>query len=172
MNARGCLRVYNRLTARFCDGSRVFPRKATATATAQCVGFLKWCATHGIDPERFIRARHDAVGWRFRIPLDRLHQVGQAFVDNFTEWGDGKQAETQLNEDLSSIVVHDTNRNAEITVLSEQAKTTFKDTPWLCLLSSDITLGWNPASQWCRGCELAIRCKSDLPKSVIRARQR
>ena len=97
MNPRQCLRLYNRLTARFCDGARVFPRRLTSSALAQSADFLRWSQAEGIDPERLIRARHDATGWRFRIPLARLHLVAPGFLDKFREWGDDRQASVQID---------------------------------------------------------------------------
>ena len=170
MSPRQCLRTYNRLTARFCDGVRVFPRKATKSSMEQCEAYLGWCKMAGIDPERFIRARHDATGWRFRIPLARLHQVGEGFVDKFKDWGDGKQAESQINERMTAIVADDTDRTKDLTTLSERAKAEFFQTPEVCIMSLDLTLGHHPRSEWCRQCRLATACKSQLPASVRKAR--
>jgi len=170
MNARECLRLYNRLTARFCDGLRVFPRKVTTNALAQCEGFLKFCDSNSIDPDRFIRARHDATGWRFRVSLARLYQVQPGFLAKFREFGDDKQASTQLAEKLATTVVEDTDRRSTLTVLSESAKAEFAATPEVCLASHDITLGWHPQSVWCRACALAVDCRTALPLQIRKVR--
>ena len=172
MSPRRCLRIYNRLTARFCDGARVFPRKVTATSLAQCSGYLEWCRASAVDPERFIRARHDATGWRFRIPLARLYQVSDGFIEKFKDWGDGKQVETQINEHLATIVVADTDCKTELTALSERAKAEFAQTPEVCLLSPDMTLGHHPESVWCVQCRLAAECMAALPRHIKIARGR
>ncbi len=170
MRAREFLRVYNRITARFCDGARVFPRKPTKPAMEQCKAFLAWCSVEKVNPERFVRARHDATGWRFRVPIVRLPVVSDAFVDKFREWGDDKQAAVQMDERLASIVVADTNRARELTTLSERAKSEFVDAPQLCRLSADITLGYHPASEWCQRCQLSKPCREDLPAHIRRMR--
>lgn len=166
MTPRECLRVYNRLTARFCNGVRVFPRKASKQALEQCQAYVTWCVGESLDPERFIRARHEATGWKFRIPINRLLAVSPAFVEKFLEWGDGRQSETQLNEKLNSIVVDDTDRDAELTTLSERIKLEFSESPEACLLSIDLSLGHHPASEWCRKCRLSEACRAQLPGSV------
>jgi hypothetical protein len=170
MSPREFLRVYNRVTAKFCNGFKVFPRKVSEPALEQCADFMRWCKSESVDPERFIRARHEATGWRFRIPLGRLSGVSPVFVDKFKEWGDGKQTETQIDEKLAAIVVDDTDRSAHTTALSERVKLEFAESPETCLLSIDLSLGWHPESVWCSKCRLAEACKSRLPAGVVVAR--
>ena len=170
MNAKQCLRKYNQLTSRLCDGIKVFPRRMSRKTLAECEAFLEWCALNRISPERWIRSRHASIGWKFRIPLNRLSFAKPEYMEKFREWADEKHAVRQIEDRISKSIVGDVDRRVALTVLSERAKAEFSTNPMLCMLSRDFTLGWHPKSSWCQQCDLSITCRGELPLGVEEAR--
>ncbi len=131
--------------------------------------FLAWCAVEGVDPERWIRARHDAIGYRRRI---RLKQMASAkFLPKFMAWGDGKQAAQVAQERIALEVIDLTEADPGVTPLTEAMKRTLADSPEICAVDQELTGGWHPRSEWCRGCRAVDFCKAQLNSRVLRVRE-
>lgn len=170
MNAHECLSIYNKLTSRFFDGSKIFPRRVSKNSLAECEAFLTFCRSNKISPERFILAKHDCTKWRFRVPIKMLVRSSADFIKQFKEWGNDEQAYQQLNSRLANVVVADVDRSLELTILGEKAKTVFASDKLSCFVSEDITGGWNPRSKLCVSCSLRETCRDRLSDQVRESR--
>lgn len=159
--------LYNRVTAACPNVPRdvrgvPVGRKVTESSVREATVFLRFCAEHAIDPERFIVARHEAVQWRTRIALKELHRIGDNFLSHFKTWGDASAHES--TRDVQPIEDFE-----QITPLTERLKATRADDPELCMLLPD-TRGWHPASTWCQECRQADPCRRRL-NAATRARR-
>lgn len=66
------------------------PYQKYSTHRSTCERFVAWCEKRHIDPVRWLLARHEAIQWRYKVPLKSLHS--DRFLEKFREWGDAKQA--------------------------------------------------------------------------------
>ena len=73
--------------------------------------FHQWCVKHGVDPVRWIHARHESIKWARRVPIESL--ASDKFLANFQDWGDQKTA-GELGQDRLSA-------QAEIAVYPSEA---------------------------------------------------
>lgn len=159
--AEAVVHLYNRLTRR-CPGvprdARGQPvgRKVTRSSVEEGTAFLRFCVAQGFDPERFILARHEAIGWRARVPLRELPNVGDNFLDHFRTWGDAAQVDAvrvvEPVEDLDQLGTYAEQLKALHAAGSRET----------CMYLPD-TRGWHPDSVWCQGCPLADPCRLRLP---------
>ncbi len=141
-------------------------RKATLTAIAD---FGAWCSRQGVDPIRYIRARHEAIGWVRMISFERL--ASDLFLVKFREWGDGVQANHMDQARLVAATEDDTPRGGlDLIHLFETFKRLHRTDRVLCRVEQDVTGGWNPRSPECAGCGEAGACTDMLPPDV-RARR-
>lgn len=153
--------LYNRLTSRCSNVPRnasgqPVGRPVNRQSVKEATDFLRFCAENAIDPERWIVARHEALGWARRLGLKDLGHVGPNFLDHFRTWGDTRAMDAQR----AVQPVEDFDR---LSTYAEQLKARCTDRE-VCMVLPD-TRGWNPASAWCEKCELATRCRSRLPSS-------
>ena len=118
------------------------PRSLGRRVYEQAVRFLRWCTENQVDPERYIRARHDAIKWKHRIPLDRL--ASPKFLIKFREWGDDKQAEEVSQDRLAAKAV----RGERSRYLAEAVRRTMP--PKLC--RHDPWTWYDPESPTCTQC--------------------
>lgn len=145
--------VYNRvlksggLPARICS----------ARVVRQAGEFLFWCDRNGVDPERYIRARHDSIGFKNRIPINRL--ASYRFLEKFRQFGDAKQAHEVAQDNLAVTVVPD--RAAESFAEALRAShgqyrhmAEFRES---CLI--DVSTWYNEQSVWCLSCDLNVECR-------------
>lgn len=154
---------YNRVTAQ-CPNvprdnwGRPVGRKVTRKSVEEATAFLRFCAEHAIDPERWIVARHVAVAWKTRLPLGKLAKVGDNYLAHFKTWGDAAAHEaTRAVEPVEDL--------GKPGIFSEQLKATYASAPDLCMVMPD-TRGWHPASTWCERCALADPCRRRLPAAA------
>lgn len=120
-----------------------------------------FCESKGIDPERWVRAKHEAIGWRFRVKVTQLSNASEAFLGNYLAWGSNVQAEAQSQEEIAASVVLDGPGADGLTILGEAVKRRFAASPEVCLVSEDLTRGWHAQSSWCQSCPLAMQCRGD-----------
>jgi len=166
------LRVYNRVTQEGVT-RQTWVRQASTKALRESADVLTFCAAHGIDPERWVRAKHDAIGWRFRVKLTHLTRSTPRFMENFQSWGDDRQAGEIQQERFVSACEDDDDRTTEVIPLYEQAKAVFVSVREVCQGSSRaLTGGWHPRSRWCGDCPRAAGCKAALPHAVRVRRER
>ena len=83
--------------------------------------FGAWCAARGVDPERYIRARHEAVGFAVRLRVRQL--ASDKFLASFREWGDGRQAEVQSQAAIGRTL----ERAGRASTLAERVRATTTD---------------------------------------------
>lgn len=165
--AEALVSLYNRVTDR-CPGvprdkqGRPIGRKVTATSVKEATAFLRFCAEHAIDPERWIVARHDAMGWKARVALAELHRVSDNYMAHFQTWGDSRAAEA-----TRTVEPEDLDRPGPY---AEALKATYAADPALCMVQPE-TRGWHPGSDWCRACPEAERCRRRLPAARRQARE-
>ena len=168
------------------DLLRVYKKEVEKTGrTASCLSLtrqvksdlsqlLSFCDKHNLDPERWIRAKFDAVDHAFQIPIPALTGSTPEFLEKFRDWLEDKQAADMGTDRLNASVVEDTPRDGvELIMHAEIAKLAYvlSGEQEICLLLSlDMTLGWNPASEHCRVCRLAEECREALPESIRRRR--
>lgn len=124
------------------------PRRVTPKAVRDATAFLRWCTARQVDPERYLRARHEALGWSRRIPLDRLGS--EKFLLTFRQWGDQHQAHQVGQDRLTASMVESISHR----VLSERMRRALP--PDLCL--SDPWTDYDPASGTCTGCPVRGVC--------------
>lgn len=151
--------LYNRVTLRCPDVPRdgqgqPIGRKVTAASVREATTFLRFCQEQAVDPERWIVARHEALGWKARLALKDLHHVGDNYLDHFKTWGDARAVEAtrtvQPIEDYDALAP-----------FAEQLKATYAHASDLCMVTPD-TRGWHPASTWCQRCPQAEACRRRL----------
>ena len=142
---------------------------------AGIIKFHSWCEGEGVDPLLYMRARLEANQWNNRIPFNKL--ASRSFLCKFKDMGENRQlrivtaqrdaAEAQdCPRDTSSM-------GPELHVLAETVKRTYARSQDhdLCMLSAEnLTLGWNPRSEWCKQCPLAAQCQQALPEAVRQQR--
>lgn len=128
---------------------RVFRTGGTVFEDAQ--RFLDWCRRRDVDPERYIRARHEAVHWKHRIPFRTLGS--EKFLAKFRAWGDqhqhGEQFQDYLHDDL-----HTTRSNE---ILAEAIRRTTV-TPIACY--ADPVTWYDSRSSVCPTCPEMERCRA------------
>jgi len=135
-------------------GLTPFPDGAFGRVRSHFMRIAKFCHEHKIDPERWIRARHEAVGWRMRLPLKQLASASPAFMAKFMDFGADLQAEAIHQESMVSVADHGW---SELRVFSEQLKQALGNDPALCLSAAETA--YHPESQWCDGCLHQRTCR-------------
>ena len=134
------------------------------------IEFGQWCVDNGVDPERWVRARHDAIGFRHRISIENL--ASPKFLPKFRDFGDDLQHEAQGQDRMAQAVVDDVPIDSDdLRFLSESLKRAYSMDPELCAMSQDLTGGWNPKSEWCRSCSAVGDCKAKMPEATRRRRE-
>jgi hypothetical protein len=146
--AADLLRQYNQIGARW----GLPPRKATATARREAAAFLTWCQGQKVDPERYIRARLEAVGGRVRVPLKTL--PSEKFLGTFRSFGDQRQAAQVSQERIAISVIP----AGPAETLFEMMRRTLTGTR---LCGRDVmTGGYSPTSPTCGTCFLREECRA------------
>jgi hypothetical protein len=172
MTPDAALVIYNQITAGAAPRTRTgapIPWPLTPKVRGDVVRFLAWCVEHQVDPERWMRARMDSVGHRFRVAPDKL--ISPKFLVAFKRWGDGHQAERQGQAAMVADTVDDTPRSGgELVELAEAVKMRLRAEPEVCMLSWSVTLGCNPRSQWCARCPMIGACWAMLDDATRAAR--
>jgi hypothetical protein len=168
------LAVYNRvMTANGLSGKPMSktPNKKTGRSMRDGVAsFGEWCVRNNVDPGRFIRARHEAIRFRYRISFEQL--ASDKFLTKFRQFGDDRQSAVQEQDRLSDQVEDDTPLDSdELRHVWEQVKRANALDRELCMLNYDMTGGWNPRSLWCGDCPIANECKAQLPEHIRRRRE-
>jgi hypothetical protein len=163
------LNIYNNVVQRH----GLPPKHLSKKGYAAMAVFGQWCRTNDVDPVAFIRARHEQMGWRYPIPIEKL-AYGKgvpAFLAKFKEWGERKQSHALSQERIGDHVVTDTPLwGNELRHLGEVMKRQLRLDPEACLLNMDLTGGWNPRSPICSDCPVAETCAASLPAGVLRGR--
>lgn len=129
--------------------------------------FLKWCAEHGVDPLPYARGRLEAAGWGHRIPFSRL--ASAKFLKTHEGYWADKQGSEVYAEPYRPAPADDALEGPALHVFAEGMKAMYakQGLARVCHLdSATATLGWNPKSRWCAKCEVADRCKKDLPHHI------
>ena len=126
--------------------------------------FAGFCEEHGVDPTRWVMARHAAVGWRHRIPVEQL--ASEAFLPSYHEWAEDRQASVQEQERLADKVIPNHTTPGALVLGAEALKAALVASPLVCLGSATLTYGWDPASRWCVKCAQAGPCRDGLNPSV------
>lgn len=138
------------------------------TRYEQLAQFAAWCGENGVDPRRYIRARHEAIGYKHRIAVKSLRS--DSFLKSFRRFGNDRQAAFEGQLRVQAAVVDDSDhRGGELRELWELMKRRIAGTVE-CAIDTDMTGGWNPRSPWCRDCALADECRDALPEAVRYAR--
>lgn len=147
------------------------PRKGEKQALYdQLTAFWVWCVARDVDPKRWIRARHEAIGFKRRLPVWKLRS--EKFLIKFRHFGDEKQAAAEEQLRAAARAVDDVDwGGAELRHLWEAMKQVIAGTVE-CAVDTDLTGGWNPCSKWCRDCVIAVECRDALPEAVQRARSK
>jgi hypothetical protein len=157
--------IYNRVVT----GNGLAQKPLSRSMRAELSEFAAWCVKWQVDPERYILARHDAVGYRHRIAIGSL--ASAKFLARFKGFGDDRQAAAMEQDRLALQVEDDHDRGGvELRSLWEQMKRTYALDRPMCRASSDVTGGWNPRSKHCRECPEAPACRAALPEGVRNAR--
>lgn len=123
--------------------------------------FGEFCRAKQVDPERWLLAKGEATGWKFRPRIRHLANHTETFMANFQDWGDGMQAEAQSQDRIAGQVVNDGPGPDGLRWVFEMAKRAFVTDPGICLVSYDVTGGYNPGSKWCGACPLSGVCRRD-----------
>lgn len=128
------------------------PTRAQAGAFRDVVAFLR---SQAIDPRAWVRARHDAIGWKFRIPPSKLVGTPE-FLAKFREFGEARQRRQITDTKLVPVV----QRRQEMTILGERAKAAYEGDRMLCEVMRDLTGGYSAQSKHCSSCERAGSCRA------------
>lgn len=125
--------------------------------------FLAWCRSRQVDPDRYMRARFDAIGYRHRLSFRQL--PSDKFLTKFRSHGDRKQAAAVADERIAARVEDDTPRDGtRLIAMWENAKARFaaSGAHEVCRASArTFTGGWQAASVWCGQCPQAQGCARD-----------
>lgn len=133
-------------------GLEPLPEGSYASNRKHLQAFAEWCDRRGIDPERWIRAKHAAIKWRFRVRISQLARATPKFLAAFRDWGDGVAAEHIHQAELRLQVVDD--RWGGLRVMSERLKRTLE--PRLCRIAPETA--YHPGSRWCAACPESRAC--------------
>lgn len=117
--------------------------------------FAAFCDRHGVDPLLWIRAKHEAVDWQFRISAKQL--CSTKFIPKFREWGEDKQARAVGQERLCSSVVENRG-DGELDLGVEALRASLLSDPLVCL-GYKITK-YDARSRWCPACPVEARCRA------------
>lgn len=147
-----------------------YPVRPTAENLTMAAEVAQMCADRGWDLGRYLRARLDAVGGRFRPTLRQLRAPSAAFVAEFERWGENRQAWPEGQARLMAACVDEPPREGAALVPHAEALkriyATFGDAELCRLAAAELTLGYNPASETCRRCVQAEGCAGDLSPAV------
>lgn len=148
MTAAELISIYNRVIE-----ARGLKRHFTVSAamTKGARDFAAWCEINSVDPERWIRARHEAIGYRSRIRFDQL--ASDKFLPKFREWGDSHQAHEIFQDRIAGTVV-DVRAFDPTGFLAETIKR--GTSPEVCIYD-DMT-AYSPKSKVCSSCRLRVPC--------------
>jgi hypothetical protein len=161
------LKAYNAVTAGVAAALGMHPRPLTGKAVTEARAYLAWAKAEGVDPVLFMRSRHDAAPGA-RVPINRLHRVSPAYMQNYRDWGEWKQSKVATEERFTA--VDDADADTALTPLHEAARAALADSPVVCMSSLTITGGWHPASPHCQACKASKDCRDALPTPTRRRR--
>lgn len=158
------LRTYNRLMREHGLPERRMYKTTAKEITELLRRFGAWCDQRGVDPERFIYARHQAIAWKRRVKLEQL--ASDAYLARFREWSEDWVAHSMEQEQLVSGTENDTPRDGSaLIVLWERMKAIYQLNKTVCMSASDMTGGYNPRSSWCQECSEASACREAHARS-------
>lgn len=164
MKAHEAFDLYNRVHGEY--GLAPLPGSRMRTLRKRFAAFAEWCDAEGIDPERWLRAKLDSTGGRFRIRISALTRASAEFMAHFRDWGAGVQAERQAQDRLQTQAVEDTPRDgSELVVLFEQLKRALE--PGLCMGTPEAG-GYTAASDICAVCPKAQPCAVFWGRAFVR----
>jgi hypothetical protein len=151
MNARALFDAYNELI--MLNGLDPLPEYFYRSTRPHFANLDRWCTEREIDPRAWILAKHEAIGWRFRLGPKKLATASDRFLSRFREFGDMRQAETLGQIEMAGTAV---DSPAIGSILSERLKQAWTATPEVCEAAAETR--YDPASRWCAGCRLcAVR---------------
>ena len=170
-NAQALFTLYNDLMIE--NGLDPMPDRWFRSSAESFQRLGAYCADRGFDPERWIRAKHAATGWRFRIGPKKLAHATAAFIAKYRDFGNQIQGEAQHQAQMVGAAEADTPWTSELIVLAEAAKRTYWMDKEACrTFAPTFTGGYHPESKFCNGCPEAQACWDALPEVVRRARAR
>lgn len=143
--------LYNRLV----ESHGLVPYRSYSKHREVCDRFDAWCSGKGVDPERWILARHSAIKWRHKIAIRVL--PSDKFLVKFEDWGDRVQAADVLQDRLgneATLAVYPSRYMKEIlrrSYANEQAT-------WACL--ADPQTHFDDQSKICSGCDQRELCSA------------
>jgi hypothetical protein len=137
-------------------------RRITQSSSAKIRSGLRklraWCVENGADPERYMYARHQAIGWSRRLSLEQLAKPPALFLERYQDWGDDWAAYSLGQESARAQVEDDTPRDGTtLIVLWERMKAIYALDKELCM-AVEVTGGYNAQSPWCQACAVAAEC--------------
>ena len=175
-DAAHAIRCYNRATQRLNGIRGTYPIRHTRRSLRIASELVAWCKANDLDVDRWIRARHEAIGWKFRISLKCMIGATDEYLIEYREWREVRVIEKEIDSRTSLAVVPDTSRVHDLTVLGDVIKESYSDEPDLCYGISTgpdpLSGGWHPESEWCQKCPRADDCRSALSPMVRRCRER
>ena len=156
MTASALFDLYNRVHADF--GLEGQPDYRYRNLRGLFKHFGSWCVERGIDPERWLRAKLEATGGRFRLRPSTLTNCSASFMEHFRDWGEGVQAEHQHQRRLQAEVVDDTPwGGGELIMLAESVKRALVDDRAACVTAPEAG-GYHSLSPHCIDCAVRQRC--------------
>lgn len=147
MTPADLISIYNRVIEP--RGLKRYPHISKAMGHA-IREFLTWCEVRSVDPERWIRARHEAQGFRRRIRFGQLRS--EKFLPKFREWGDQHQAGQAMQHRLSKQAID--GGYSRYGYLAETIKRS--TVPEVCI--HDAMTIYSSESKTCGSCRLRVQC--------------
>lgn len=153
-SAQGLFDAYNELM--LLNGLEPYPEGWYRNMRASFTALIAWCAERDIDPQRWVMAKHRAIGWRFRLSPKKLVKASDKFIAEFRAWREMHQADEEGQIAMLGSAIDD-GTNGEMGYLSEALKRTFAGEPDTCLTAPET--GWHPESRWCGACPHTGVCR-------------
>ena len=129
-----------------------------------------FCDEQGFEIELWIRSVYLRSKGK-AVRLKALYDPSDESIADFKVWAGNKTAHAVSQQKLTTECPDDTPRDGtQLIVAWEKFKAVYEGDRNVCMMSQEMTGGYDPRSSWCTACDLKDECWQRVPEHVRRNR--